>query len=129
MLTYAGTRDSLVEQLLRDAAAHDAEHYDEVGRRFDSLEREFPQGSAPELTRLLVALAFWDGWIDARNRGWESSGGIGKAEWPLLARSVAADLAAGQAITDLRVRARFDVTAHHPLTDRVQALAARLGMR
>ncbi len=129
MLTYAAARDSLVEQLLRDAAAHDAERYDEVGRRFDSLEREFRQRDAPELTRLHVALAFWDGWIDARNRGWLPAGGISKADWSLLARGVAADLTADRAITDARVCARFDASAHQSVGDRVQTLAARLGRR
>jgi uncharacterized membrane protein YeaQ/YmgE (transglycosylase-associated protein family) len=126
MLTYAAARDSLVQQLLGDAAAHDAGRYDEVGRRFDSIEREFPRGGAPELTRLRVALTFWDGWIDARNHGWQSSQSIGKDEWPPLARGVAADLIGDREITDARVRARFDSAAHGTLGDRVQTLSARL---
>jgi hypothetical protein len=126
MLTYAAARDSLVKQLLGDAAAHDAGRYDEVGRRFDSVEREFPRGSAPELTRLRVALTFWDGWIDARNHGWQASESIGQAEWLPLARGVAADLAADREITDARVCARFDSSTHRSLGDRVQTLIARL---
>ena len=39
MLTYGAARDVLVEQLLSDAAAHEAERYDEVGRRYDTIER------------------------------------------------------------------------------------------
>ena len=126
MLTYAAARDSLVQQLLGDAAAHDAGRYDELGRRFDTLEREFPQGGASELTRLRVALTFWDSWIDARNHGWPSSGSIAKAEWPTLARGIAADLIGDREITDARVRARFDSSAHGSLGDRVQTLSARL---
>ena len=129
MLTYAAARDALVEQLLGDAAAHGAGRYDELGRRFDSVERKFPRGSAPELTRLRVALTFWDGWIDARNRGWPLSERIGRAEWPALARGVAADLAADREITDARVRALFDSSAHPALGDRAQTLAARLRAR
>ena len=126
MLTYAAARDALVRQLLGDAAAHDAGRYDELGRRFDTLEREFPRSGAPELTRLRVALTFWDSWIDARNHGWPSSGSIGKAEWPPLARGIAADLIGDREITDARVRARFDSCAHVSLGDRVQTLSARL---
>ena len=125
MLTYRAARDALVEQLLKDAAAHEAARYDEIGRRFDAIERGLPRSDAPELVKLRVALTFWDGWIDARNRGWQS-GGIAQAEWPALARGVAADLAADREIADARVCARFDSSAHSSLEDRVQTLAARL---
>ena len=46
MLTYTAARDTLVEQLRADAAAHAAERYDEIGRRFDRLEHQFPTGTA-----------------------------------------------------------------------------------
>jgi uncharacterized membrane protein YeaQ/YmgE (transglycosylase-associated protein family) len=128
MLTYDETRDALVEQLLADATAHDAKRYDEVGRRFDALERKFPRGPAPELAKLRIALTFWDGWIDARNLGWQSSGGIRKAEWPGLARGVASDLAEDREISDLTVRGRFD-GAGRSLDGRAQTLAARLAAR
>jgi hypothetical protein len=126
MLTYGAARVALVEHLRTDATAHEAERYDEVGRRYDAVEREVPRGQAPELTKLYVALTFWDGWIDARNRGWPSGGSIGKAEWPLLARRIAADLASDREITDPRVCARFDPSAHGSLSDRAHTLADRL---
>jgi len=125
-LTYAAARDQLVDQLLRDAMAHEAGRYDEVGRRFDSLEGALPRGSAPELGRLRVAVAFWDGWIDARNRGWQPDRGIGRAEWPVLARTVAADLEGDRDATEARVVTRFDVGRHPALGNRVHALAARM---
>jgi uncharacterized membrane protein YeaQ/YmgE (transglycosylase-associated protein family) len=125
-LTYAAARGQLVEQLLRDAMAHDAERYDEVGRRFDSIERLLPRGRAPELGRLQVAVAFWDGWMDARDRGWQPDRGIAKGEWPLLARTVAADLEGDRDVTDSRVVMRFDVGRHPSLGNRVQTLAARM---
>jgi uncharacterized membrane protein YeaQ/YmgE (transglycosylase-associated protein family) len=125
--TYAVARNVLVDQLLRDAMAHDAERYEEVGRRFDTVERRLPRGVTPELARLRVALTFWDAWIDARNRGWQADGGIGKAEWPFLARSVAADLEGDRDVTNARVVTRFDAAAvYSPPRNRVQALAARL---
>ena len=112
MLSYKEARDELVEQLLADAAAHDAEHYGEVGRRFDAVERRFPRGSAPALARLRVALTFWDAWIDARNLGWQSSDGIRKAEWPVLARGVASDLVGDYDISNSTLRGRFDAARH-----------------
>lgn len=126
MLTYLTARDALVAHLLEDAAAHEAGRVDAVGRRFDAIERELPRGNAPELTRLRIALTFWDGWIDARNGGWQSSTGVARAEWPELARLIARDLAGGGDITDARVLSRFDVSANPSLGGRVQTLAARL---
>jgi uncharacterized membrane protein YeaQ/YmgE (transglycosylase-associated protein family) len=125
-LTYAAARDQLVNELLTDAMAHDAERYGEVGRRLDNIERSLPHGGAPELGRLRVALTFWDAWIGARNRGWEPISGIAKTEWPMLARIVAADLEGDRDVTDSRVVARFDVGRHPSLGNRAQALAARM---
>ena len=126
MLSYGTARNSLVAELLKDASAHEAGRYDEIGRRFDGIERQLPCGAAPQLTKLRVAFAFWDGWIDARNREWPGSGNIHKTEWPMLARRIASDLAQDYEISDARVGARFDVSGGSPTEDRVQALAARL---
>ena len=128
MLTYAAARDTLIEELRADAAAHEAANYDAIGRRFDSIEHQFPTGAAPELGRLHIALAFWDGWIDARNNGWPR-GPIALADWPALARRVADDLAADREISEATVLARFDLVAHPKLNERVQTLAARLRRR
>jgi hypothetical protein len=128
MLTYTAARDAIVQHLRQDAAAHEAERYDAVGRRFDSVEYHFPRGTAPELGRLHIALTFWDGWIDARNHGWPA-GPIAREEWPGLARRVADDLAADRDVSDSVVLARFDVVAHPRLNERVQTLATRLRAR
>jgi hypothetical protein len=128
MLTYAAARDTLVAELRRDAAAHRLEQYDQIGRRFDRVEHEFPIGTSPELGKLHIALTFWDGWIDARNNGWPR-GPIAIQDWPALAETVADELAADQEITLPVVLARFDIVAHPHLNERVQTLAARLRQR
>ena len=128
MLTYAAARDTLVAELRRDAAAHRLEQYDQIGRRFDRVEHDFPIGTSPELGKLHIALTFWDGWIDARNNGWPR-GPIGINDWPALADAVADDLAGDRDITLPVVLARFDVVAHPHLNERVQTLAARLRQR
>src|SRR5215208_3709899 len=128
MLTYAAARDTLIEQLRADARAHRAGQYDEVGRRFDRIEHQFPTGTAPELGKLHIALAFWDGWIDARNNGFPR-GPIEAAEWPTLADAVATDLEADADISTPLVLARFDLVAHPKLNERVQTLASRLRQR
>jgi hypothetical protein len=125
MKTYAVARDALVAHLREDADAHEVGRYDMIGRRFDDVERHFPTGTAPELGRLHVALAFWDGWVDARNHGWPS-GPIARDAWPVLARAVASDLEGDRDITAPLVLARFDLVAHPKLNERVQHLAARL---
>lgn len=128
LLTYAAARDALVAHLREDAAAHAAGEYDAIGRQLDAVERRFPGGAAPELARLHVALTFWDGWVDARNRGWPA-GPIAVADWPRLARDVAADLEAERDISAAVVVAHFDAAAHPSLDQRVQTLSARLRER
>ena len=128
MLTYAAARDALVKELCANALDHEAQRYDTIGRRFDRLEHEFPIGTAPELGRLHIALTFWDGWIDARNNGWPREL-IKESDWPTLARSVAADLAADHDISNKTVLSRFDLVANPRLNERVQTLASRLRNR
>jgi hypothetical protein len=125
MLTYVEARDALIAELRKDAESHEAERYDSIGRRFDAIEHRFPKGTDPELGRLHIALAFWDGWVDARNNGWPG-GTIAKSDWPSLARGVAADLEADRDISDDAVLSRFDLVAHPKLNERVQTLASRL---
>jgi uncharacterized membrane protein YeaQ/YmgE (transglycosylase-associated protein family) len=125
-LGYAAARDRLVDQLRSDAIAHEAEHYGEVGRRFQSVQRVMPQGGRPELAKLKVAVAFWGDWIDARDRGWPPDAGITKAEWPWIARTVAADLESDREVTDARVVARFDAGSDTSLGERMQTIAARI---
>lgn len=124
-MTYAEARDALVKHLRHDADAHDTEDYDSIGRRFDAVEHRFPRGTDPELGRLHIALAFWDGWVHARNHGWPA-GPIAVTEWSGLARDLAADLEADRNSTAPKVLAHFDVVAHPRLNERVQILAARL---
>jgi hypothetical protein len=125
-VVYAAARVALGQHLLDDATAHEAGRVDAVGRRFDAMERALPRGAAPELTKLRIALTFWDAWIDARNAGWPSSEDIRQSEWPRLARLIAGDLANDRQITDPLVLTRFDVAANPSLAGRVQTLAARL---
>jgi hypothetical protein len=119
------TRDQLVTHLRADAAAHDADLFDAIGRRFDDVARRFPRAVGPGIGRLRVALTFWDGWIDARNNGWPD-GPIHRSAWAGLARGVAADLEADREIADPLVRERFDVAANTCLNDRMRALTVRL---
>ena len=106
--SYESARDSLVGELLEDASAHQAGRFGEIGGRLGRIE--LPTGGAPGLTNLRVALSFRDGWIAARNRGWQPDN-IAKAEWPVLARRIASDLADDREISDAWVGARFNASA------------------
>ena len=108
MVSYGTARNSLVAELLKDAAAHEAGQFARVGQRFDRVQQDLPKGTSPVLVKLRVALAFWDGWIDARDQGWLGGGDIPKGEWPMLARRIASDLTADRDISDARVSARFN---------------------
>ena len=128
MLTSEAARQALVGYLVTDAAAHEAERFDAIGRRFDGFEHAFPEGDDATLIDLRMALTFWDAWIDARNHGWQPTAGIQQGEWPALARGIAADLTANREIADARVRELFD--ARNPgRADRVKLLAGRLKER
>lgn len=126
MLNYQAARHALVTELLGDASAHESERYDEVGRRFDRMERELPRGEAPELVKLHTALIFWDAWIDARNRGWPLLSTISIADWPVLARRIAADLAGDLDISDATVGTHFHAAGNGSVANRVQTLTGRL---
>jgi hypothetical protein len=118
MLAYSDACRVVAEQLRHDADAHDAGRHDEIGRRFDGVERDLPRGAEPELRNLHLAVIFWDAWIDARNRGWQGSGP--SSAWPTCARAVAANLIADH---DVDESARpCCATAGN----RAQALALRL---
>ena len=108
MASYATARNALVAALQKDAALHETGRFDEIGSRFDGIVRDLPRGSAASVTRLRVALAFWDGWMDARDEGWLGGGNILKGEWPMLARRIASDLSSDRDISDARVGSRFD---------------------
>ncbi|HSQ03707.1 MAG TPA: hypothetical protein VLN59_06720 [Burkholderiales bacterium] len=128
-MTPYTTREAIAGELLADAIAHEHARFDEIGRRFDSLERTMPPGNDGDLATLRIALTFWDGWIDARNQGWQQSRSIQPQEWPVLARGVAADLMADRKISDARIRSRFDAATCSPGSERVQSLATRLRNR
>jgi len=123
-------RQAMALHLTGDAAAHDGGRFDEIGRRFDAVERSLSHEKlAGELGTLRLALMFWDAWIDARNRGWQPTRDIQAAEWPALARGIAADLLADREITDPRVHASFDPKGAGGGSDRLRSVMARLQQR
>ena len=106
-LSYEEGRQEMIKGLLRAAAAHEAGRLAliEIPESYDLLDFGLPRDGGPEFDKLLVALEFWGGWIDSRNHDWQYYDGIGAADWPRLARSIAADLDVDREITSqLRLR-------------------------
>jgi hypothetical protein len=125
-LTYHAAREAIAAELVRDATAHDGGRFDEIGRRYDSLEHAFPQAGSTQLLKLRIALTFWDAWIDARNRGWQRTKGVQPAEWAQLARTIAEDLAADRDISSARVLTHYGSLSLPSEGDRAGMIASRL---
>jgi hypothetical protein len=126
MLTYTEAKRSLIENLTGDAVAHESGRYRNIGSGFDELDANLPRDGGPEFEQLFIALAFWDGWIDARNHDWQYYDEIGEADWPALARRIVASLASGQEITEPAVLRHFDFRARQPRAGRLKSLLAKL---
>jgi hypothetical protein len=108
MLDYVEAKQLFVDCLTRDATAHETGRFADVGDGFDNLDGQLPRNHNAEFDKLFIALNFWDGWIDARNHDWRYYKGIGQADWPRLARSIASNLSQDREITDPLVLAHFD---------------------
>ena len=101
-------RHRLIAYLEAAARAHDAGFFFAIPEGYDRLEAEVSRRPSPDFDTLKTALAFWDGWIDARNHDWRHYPGIKAGDWPRLARGIIDDLRQGRDIGDKRVLARFD---------------------
>lgn len=97
----------LAAALRQDAAAHEAgtfaaiaERYDDVLAQVLPLCETLPDGVSQGFT-------FWDGWADARNHEWMYYEGIGRDDWPGLARLVADAVESDVGFTDPRLLRHF----------------------
>jgi hypothetical protein len=86
----------LASALEADADAHDAGRYDAVGERYDDILGEVLPFWDSHPRALSMGFHFWDCWVDARNHDWQYHPDADEADWPRLARAVAAALRSGQ---------------------------------
>lgn len=96
-------RERLRRCLQRDAELHTSAP-SEIGEDFDTIDAAAPRTDKT----IVIALAFWDAWIDERNH--EFPGfyrGISSADWPLLASVIASALGSGSAIDEPRILEHF----------------------
>ena len=108
VLDYDEARKAFIAELTRDAEAHEAGRYEEIGAEFDRVDSDLPRGQGPAFDKLLIALDFWDCWIDARNHNWQYYKGINERDWPMLARTIVKALESDEDITNPLVLSHFD---------------------
>ena len=93
--------------LIADAVAHDAGRHDEVGERYDDVYSDLLPIQDLNDRRFAIAFNFWDGWCDARNHDWNFYPGIGRDDWPKLAREIASALDHGSPPSNPLILQRF----------------------
>lgn len=126
MLNYDEARQIFIAELTRDAEAHEAGRYDEIGRAFERVDAQLPRGQGPEFDKLFISLDFWDGWIDARNHDWQYYNGISDRDWPTLARTIVKSLELHDDISDPLVLSHFDFRNRKPADGPIRRLIRRL---
>ena len=109
MPAYDSARQALVAGLLEDAAAHDAGRYGEIGRQLPAIRDSVAREDPVRTPRLHLALRFWSGWTEARNRHWlaDADQSIARDDWSRLARALASDLALDRDASDPVIAHRF----------------------
>jgi hypothetical protein len=89
---------------LERAAALEEQRANELSSEFDIVDAAVPRREPA----LEVAIAFWDAWLDERQHGFPGNfEGIGRADWPTLARSIARALATASAIDEPSIQKNF----------------------
>ena len=97
---YAENKQLMLYALRRAVAAHESGLFSNIENDFDDMDGRLPREAGPEFDKLLVALRFWDCWIDASNHDWQYYKGMTKDDWPRTARRVITDLEAEREISD-----------------------------
>jgi hypothetical protein len=105
--SYHELRVAMAAALRRDAEAQDAGRPEGVGAGYDRFDAALPRDAGAEFRKLLMALEFWDDWLDERNHGWPSFHGVPKAGWPEFARRIADDLEADRELSDPFLQAHY----------------------
>jgi hypothetical protein len=109
--SYQEARREIVTALLRSASAHLASDWRALDAEAKRVDAGLPRDARPELDNLHIAFNFLDGWLDASHHRWMHYEGIGRDDWPALARRLADDLEADRSVSSVLVRRHFDLRA------------------
>jgi len=124
-LTYGDAKEFAIANLLRMAEAQGKGNLDALDENYDAFDYGLPRDAGPEFVKPLIALDFWDGWIDSKNHSWNFYEPIESRDWPDLARAIAEDLRLDSEISNRFVLEQFDYTKrppHIPLLQRIKGL-------
>lgn len=113
-VSYENLRERFVACLGAAIRAHESGDLRAIDEGYDQLDTELPRDAGPEFDKLLVALEFWDSWIDASNHDWLYYPGLVAEDWPQLARAIVQDFQQDRDITDERVLEHFDFRRRPP---------------
>jgi hypothetical protein len=105
--SYQELRAAMAAALRREAEAQEAGRPEAVGAGYEEFDLALLRDAGPDFRKLLMALEFWDEWLDERNHGWPNFYGIRETDWPVFARQIAADLEADREFSDPFLRAHY----------------------
>ena len=91
-MTYDRVRILVADALERAATAHEAGRYRELAPILKQVDVPDTRGEGSSFAKIGIALNFFDGWVEAADRQGHYYDGISQADWPRLARVVAAAL-------------------------------------
>jgi hypothetical protein len=107
---YPVLRRRLAEALVCAAEHHEAGRCAFIDEDCKALESALHHAADARYQKLFWAPNFWAGWIFAQGTGWVEHLQFPRDPWPVMARSIAADLVNDREISDPRVRFEFDLT-------------------
>lgn len=114
-MSYQELKQKMIDTLLQKAEAHENEQFEEVKNGFEEMDQKLPRNEGSEYGKVFVAFHFWDGWIDSINHNWqEYYQGIGKSDWPKLAKSLAHTLENDEETSEEIIKEHFDFRNQPP---------------
>jgi hypothetical protein len=127
-------RELAARRLLAAAEAHECGDLRAIDEGFEEFEARVSADVAAE-SDLATVFRFWDGWIDARNHGWQYDEPFGEGHWPILAREVATELLSNLRIENPIVLREFgqtseraNVTPRNRIRGCIRAASAGVGI-
>lgn len=107
-LTYDQAREHMIRGISSAAIAHESDNLSSIDHGYEEIDAVLPRVSDERFDKLHIVLNFWDGWIDSRNHNWMNYTGIGKDDWPRLARILISDLEHDKEVSETSVLKHFD---------------------